>query len=75
VAEVVCNLPTVLLVLPALVEVLHSIAAQLVQEIILLLEILPVVPQVPILVAVVEVQAKVNINHIQEMVVVADRVL
>jgi hypothetical protein len=34
-----------------------------------------VVPQAPILVEVVEVQAKVNINHIQEMVVLAVLVL
>jgi hypothetical protein len=70
-----CRLLTVLLAQPVLVEVLHLIAAQPVQEILLLQGILPVVPQVPILaVAVVEL-AKVNINHIREMVVLADQVL
>jgi hypothetical protein len=62
-----------LLVQPAPEEVLHLTAAQLVQEVLLVQAILPVVPQVPILVEVVEVQDKVNINHIQEMVVLADR--
>jgi hypothetical protein len=74
VVVVVCKLPTVLLVQPVLVEVPHSIAAQPVQEIILVQAILPVVPQVPILAEAEAVQAKVNINHIQELVVLAARV-
>jgi hypothetical protein len=76
VVVVVRRVPGVaLLVQPAPAEVLHLIAAQPVQEILLVQAILLVVPQVPILVEVVEVQAKVNINHIQEMVVLAVLVL
>jgi hypothetical protein len=64
-----------LLVQPAPAEVLRLIAAQLVQEILLVQAILPVelVEQIPV--AAVVVQVKVNINHIQEMVVLAVLVL
>jgi hypothetical protein len=55
--------------------VLHLIAAQHVQEILLLQAILLAVQPVPILaVAAVEL-VKVNINHIQEQVVLVDLVL
>ena len=58
---------------PALEEVLRLTVEQMVTKVTLIQEILPVVPQVPILEVEVEVLAKVNINHIQELVVLADR--
>jgi hypothetical protein len=61
------------LVQPAPVEVLRLIAAQLVQEILLVQAILPVVPQVPILVEVVVVLAKVSTQVTPVLAVVVDR--
>ena len=55
--------------------VLRLTAAQPVQEILLVQAILPVVPQVPILVEVVEVQAKVSIRVTPVLVVLAVLVL
>ena len=63
------------LVQPALVEVLHLTAAQLVQEILLVQAILPVVLQVPILVEVEAVLVKVSIQVTLVLVVLAVLVL
>jgi hypothetical protein len=74
VLEVVAPVDRKVLAQPALEEVLRLTVEQMVTKVTLIQEILPVVPQVLILEVVAEVQAKVNINHIQELVVLADRV-
>jgi hypothetical protein len=59
---------------PVLEVVLRLIVERMVTKVTLIQAILPVVPQVPILVEVVAVLAKANILVIQELVVPADRV-